>query len=594
MATSFQDGVEPLSGLTAIEDDIQTWEVVGGADKGGILVREGQDMRSPQEQERLSTGALLRELELVGERLCFERLSGSGPSTGWVSLNLKDKPLVAKTSRQPTDAEIAAREAEKVLPPEVSTALAEAAAALKADAKFEAANDAFTAMAAVWGCKSARSQLLMARGLLLWRWSLLGKALAHLQEAVKQRAPGAPLVLLGLRLCLSQWPEARQAAEKLGRKDALLFIDHWESVCSQMQVFRPERKTDKTKLGTEDVERIPGIHSSHCLMLKSAQDVEANPGVHPSHCLMLDSVEDVEVLHGIRQTDFRVPTTDGAELGAHLLLNVDKAGEPATQQPLFLCFQRENEDVGSYLRKENSAFEPMQAAHASAIVIDYRGHGFSTGEADQKYLHADAEIVCDAIPGIFKKHSLPWPWPGGFVLFGSQLGSRVACYLAGMRGQLFDKGVVLETAWWGSNAPPTQAKPLQELPLLTAAQKRYKDTVWTQGTENAAADDVGCLSRILVEAAGAESIDAFCYLRGNEDLLRGFDGRLFIVHGERDTQIEQSYAQRLYDAAESARRTIRIIKGKGSDTLRADEQYKGVLQWFLGQMTDDQLRSRGL
>lgn len=79
--------------------DHQLWEVVGGVDKGGILVRSGRELSSPEESSRLSTGALIRQEELVGERLKYTRLSGTGPSTGWVSLKVKDKPMVVKSDQ---------------------------------------------------------------------------------------------------------------------------------------------------------------------------------------------------------------------------------------------------------------------------------------------------------------------------------------------------------------------------------------------------------------------------------------------------------------------------------------------------------------
>ncbi|CAE7439971.1 Pacrg [Symbiodinium microadriaticum] len=54
--------------------------------------------------ERLSCGALILELELVGDRLCYEKLTGHGPKKGWISTKLKDKKLAvlakdAKTSQ---------------------------------------------------------------------------------------------------------------------------------------------------------------------------------------------------------------------------------------------------------------------------------------------------------------------------------------------------------------------------------------------------------------------------------------------------------------------------------------------------------------
>lgn len=75
------------------------WEVVGGSDKGGILVRRGQDLKSPEESERLSTGSLVVQRELVGERLRYDRIegSGTGPDSGWVSLRAGKTALLLKT-----------------------------------------------------------------------------------------------------------------------------------------------------------------------------------------------------------------------------------------------------------------------------------------------------------------------------------------------------------------------------------------------------------------------------------------------------------------------------------------------------------------
>mmetsp|Transcript_52926 Transcript_52926/g.95167 ORF Transcript_52926/g.95167 Transcript_52926/m.95167 type:complete len:335 (-) Transcript_52926:259-1263(-) len=69
------------------------WKVVGGADKGGILVREGKATTSNQHSDRLETGALIEEKELEGDRLHYEKLSGKGPASGWISIKLKDKEL---------------------------------------------------------------------------------------------------------------------------------------------------------------------------------------------------------------------------------------------------------------------------------------------------------------------------------------------------------------------------------------------------------------------------------------------------------------------------------------------------------------------
>ncbi|CAE7833219.1 unnamed protein product [Symbiodinium sp. CCMP2592] len=82
---------------------VKRWEVVGGSDKGGILVREGQSTTSKQLADRLSTGALVEELDLRGERLQFKRLTGTGPETGWVSLSVSGKELVRPKQTSPQE-----------------------------------------------------------------------------------------------------------------------------------------------------------------------------------------------------------------------------------------------------------------------------------------------------------------------------------------------------------------------------------------------------------------------------------------------------------------------------------------------------------
>eukprot|EP00425_Heterocapsa_triquetra_P032078 CAMPEP_0195114808 /NCGR_PEP_ID=MMETSP0448-20130528/107075_1 /TAXON_ID=66468 /ORGANISM="Heterocapsa triquestra, Strain CCMP 448" /LENGTH=363 /DNA_ID=CAMNT_0040151869 /DNA_START=15 /DNA_END=1102 /DNA_ORIENTATION=- len=74
----------------------QEWEVVGGSDKGGILVRADKGTTSPQLATRLATGAVVEEVQLIGERLHFRKVSGQGPDEGWVSLRITGKDLLVK------------------------------------------------------------------------------------------------------------------------------------------------------------------------------------------------------------------------------------------------------------------------------------------------------------------------------------------------------------------------------------------------------------------------------------------------------------------------------------------------------------------
>lgn len=87
---------EPLHGFQG-PDDTNTWEVVGGRCAGGVLVRTGHDLTSPEAiPARLAFRAKVRELDLQGTRLQFELVSGRGPKTGWVSTKVANKELLVR------------------------------------------------------------------------------------------------------------------------------------------------------------------------------------------------------------------------------------------------------------------------------------------------------------------------------------------------------------------------------------------------------------------------------------------------------------------------------------------------------------------
>jgi len=67
-------------------------------------VRSGQETTSEQLADRLATGAELEEVELLGERLHYRKLSGEGPDEGWVSVRLKGSPLVLREGESAEEA----------------------------------------------------------------------------------------------------------------------------------------------------------------------------------------------------------------------------------------------------------------------------------------------------------------------------------------------------------------------------------------------------------------------------------------------------------------------------------------------------------
>lgn len=65
-------------------------------------MREGQDLKSKQLDDRLAHGAIVEEVQLIGERLNYKVISADwGPNVGWVSLKVSGKELVVRKDDKP-------------------------------------------------------------------------------------------------------------------------------------------------------------------------------------------------------------------------------------------------------------------------------------------------------------------------------------------------------------------------------------------------------------------------------------------------------------------------------------------------------------
>ena len=75
-------------------------------------------------------------------------------------------------------------------------------------------------------------------------------------------------------------------------------------------------------------------------------------------------------------------------------------------------------------------------------------------------------------------------------------------------------------------------------------------------------------------------LGSFVHTMGSEDKLRGYTGRLLILHGELDTIVPVSHSRRLCDAAVSATRRLVTI-GKGHNDISSSSKYTEMLTKFL-------------
>lgn len=465
------------------------------------------------------------------------------------SATAPDPPSVSEATARsasnppPPDAAAAATAAAKAQvakpsSPEVEALLKRSHAALAVGADFDAANDALGALGkAIRTDSISRPRLLLARGLLWWRWSKFDRALSDLQHAKRMGVGGADYGLLALNMCLRRWPEASSLAQKRSQ-EALDFIDR-VSVSSRA---------------------LDGVWSP--------SPAEYEPRT-------------VEVMPGIRQMDVRFAVDDKVELGARFFIQV-RSGTPILNKPMLVYFHGNAENVDTY--KDAESFRPIKESGASALVVDFRGYGFSAGGDGPSFVHVcvDAERVCDALPAVFAEKGLPWPWPAQLFVLGRSIGSLIACHLAATKPDLFGGGIVLESAFCGSHAPgaePPPEPPSDGNPLGQSGKKFVRDEEEINGFGRVCQDLV--LKALPPGSYRAEDLAHFVYLLGNEDLIRGYDGRLLILHGGIDTIIPKGHAQRLCDAAQASMRKLVVISSSGHNDLSFTEKYIQALKTFL-------------
>lgn len=82
------------------DSDRQIWEVICPK---GVFVRIARELNSPSFDERLSSGSLVQQVTLTGDRLRYHRIAGTGngPDSGWVSVRARGAELLAPVDIDP-------------------------------------------------------------------------------------------------------------------------------------------------------------------------------------------------------------------------------------------------------------------------------------------------------------------------------------------------------------------------------------------------------------------------------------------------------------------------------------------------------------
>ena len=83
----------------------ECFQVVGGAANGGIIVRNGKALDAKQDVDRLSTGSVVRAVEVDRQagRVRYELVEGRGPATGWVSTRIQGRDMLVRQGGDQAD-----------------------------------------------------------------------------------------------------------------------------------------------------------------------------------------------------------------------------------------------------------------------------------------------------------------------------------------------------------------------------------------------------------------------------------------------------------------------------------------------------------
>lgn len=233
------------------------------------------------------------------------------------------------------------------------------------------------------------------------------------------------------------------------------------------------------------------------------------------------------------------------------------------QLPMLLAYHGNGETAANYAglmgdRTGERGYGTLPIC--GVLVADFRGYGWSSPvEPTLASLTTDAaHFVLDGLPGILQSHELSWPLPGGLVLFGRSMGSRVAVHLASVYPYLF-RGLILDSARGSESEDMTT-----RYPETATILKRLGELVVFPypGVSPPEVRDLGTLEK-----------------------LKFYTGPLQVLHGEYDDLLPVANGKALFEAAGSPKDKKELVILDGDhNTLFGLPEYWAKTRAFLRRL----------
>jgi len=213
-----------------------------------------------------------------------------------------------------------------------------------------------------------------------------------------------------------------------------------------------------------------------------------------------DLIQGVRASTASSVTDSVVPkcgvyrASDGVEIGYVLL---SRRGGGTGEEGLLLHWGG-NEEVAAMTAATGSPLHELVAARSlDAVLVDFRGCGWSGGRASLATLRCDAADLHGALPELLGMHGLAWPRSGPLIVMGRSLGSHCALHFAILHAEKID-ALVLDSpcschwplhsvaaglwAQLSKHLPPLRpcGRELSQCPCCCAAveAQSFRESVW--------------------------------------------------------------------------------------------------------------------
>ncbi|CAE8683672.1 unnamed protein product [Polarella glacialis] len=329
----------------------------------------------------------------------------------------------------------------------------------------------------------------------------------------------------------------------------------------------------------------------------SASAAPLMPG--PEFCALLDAIPAAEVkscafvprrvLRSVPLTSSRpdvqlhcgsCQASDGLEIGYVLLVPAPAppgGGRDGQPPPALLLRFGGNAELASEMARSTELCDLVADGFANVLLVDYRGFGWSDGDASMLSIRRDAEDTFQALTSIFSDCGRQFP-AGPVVVMGRSIGALCALHLSVLHIKKVDALVL--------DSPVACHWPMESID--SSVWQALSSALGPAALAAAGRQLLLCPCCSTAEAKTAQSGRESCCL-DPQDLISCLDMPLLMINGTRDIVCPREQAAALFHASPSLSKELLWLPGRGHNEVMACEEYWTALKRFLARLRNHEL-----